>query len=957
MDSTVAEEMQGVITSVVTPEKNATLDFSQVSCSQLGISPQSFVLSAKAKDKSRLSKLKVRRRSSVGVRGSPETNALIRFIAQKRRQTPPSTPQNLQIGSFVQRSFSTLKQKMVSFQSLLEVDDEMPREENQKEGDGSAVATKENVDPLGCLEYARPPPSKKYCLESVQCKKVPSMLTACNSSLTLSTARLKQLEVTKELSSECTELDDAIYQSSADSPMLSTSSDSGQTQCQPATEQQVCPSGVQNYESSSVPLHSAPDASDIQPVLFISPLAKHPTDEVACSGDPSRNKKRVRFGAPLSPEFFDKNLPPSTPLQKGGTPAHASTSAGPQLRPLLKTPQRSTSHFPQPDFTSPVMGDLPTSSEGPGCAEAQFDPGEHQDENGQEMTLPVATEKTYDKILTSTDMASQVCIDSNVQCTSEPLETHPSPLHDSLSGIETETVPPCALEPLLCTAAPAAVPTCSRKRKASTNVVVKKRTSRNAAISAAKKLCKKSSSGKKRWGNKEVDRSLYGKRDYASKNPALSPITEALSSASRSPTPQRHHSGNRLLEDDICAVAEAPRTTLKKATCTNFTSAAVAAAAQWRQRFCLLSVKSSAQGQLTETPQEADHPESMADRPQEVETLLQKHKVVQLPGTEQQDKRSGSGGRRRGRGRGKARGGLQRSSLPAVGDGEKNEKADEHSSGDLVDHSGIRAGPSLCRPPIPSLSPGNSPKHVADSSPAPPSCVECTDEGMKAASDLSRERGGHTRTPTDHNSLARCEPNAKVACESDVEFSLQSASEGELMASVDEKTIPNKKSGAQGRVRGRRSSRVQPSLILDEAVVLGTQVDASAAELVNSVEPKGPEDPNVLGREMRKEGLLAQGCDLEKSAGKTEKSSSSVDQVPCGNCSLPEWAQFSIEDVLQPLPRTQRCVRRSLRNQCSADSAEAGLAWVLHVSPAPSKPLHRRTKGCPTPTCPEEPAL
>ncbi|KPP68861.1 hypothetical protein Z043_112423, partial [Scleropages formosus] len=512
--------------------------------------------------------------------------------------------------------------------------------------DGSVVATKENVDPLGCLEYARPPPSKKYCLESVQCKKVPSMLTACNSSLTLSTARLKQLEVTK-----------------------------------------VCPSGVQNYESSSVPLHSAPDASDIQPVLFISPLAKHPTDEVVCSGDLSRNKKRVRFGAPLSPEFFDKNLPPSTPLQKGGTPAHASTSAGPQLRPLLKTPQRSTSHFPQPDFTSPVMGDLPTSSEGPGCAEAQFDPGEHQDENGQEMTLPVATEKTYDKILTSTDMASQVCIDSNVQCTSEPLETHPSPLHDSLSGIETETVPPCALEPLLCTAAPAAVPTCSRKRKASTNVVVKKRTSRNAAISAAKKLCKKSSSGKKRWGNKEVDRSLYGKRDYASKNPALSPITEALSSASRSPTPQRHHSGNRLL-----------------------------------------------------------------------------------------------------------------------------------------------------------------------------------------------------------------------------------ASEGELMASVDEKTIPNKKSGAQGRVRGRRSSRVQPSLILDEAVVLGTQVDASAAELVNSVEPKGPEDPNVLGREMRKEGLLAQGCDLEKSAGKTEKSSSSVDQVPCGNCSLPEWAQFSIEDVLQPLPRTQRCVRRSLRN-------------------------------------------
>lgn len=53
-----------------------------------------------------------------------------------------------------------------------------------------------------------------------------------------------------------------------------------------------------------------------------------------------KKKKSVRFGGPLSPEFFDRHLPPSTPLQKGGTPARAPTPGG-ALRSALKTPQRS----------------------------------------------------------------------------------------------------------------------------------------------------------------------------------------------------------------------------------------------------------------------------------------------------------------------------------------------------------------------------------------------------------------------------------------------------------------------------------------------------------------------------------------------------------------------------------------------------------------------------------------
>lgn len=66
----------------------------------------------------------------------------------------------------------------------------------------------------------------------------------------------------------------------------------------------------------------------------------------------SVRKKRVRFGAPLSPEFFDKTLPPSTPLQKGATPMCPPSSTG-KKRSLLKTPQRFEPPLPQPDFNSP----------------------------------------------------------------------------------------------------------------------------------------------------------------------------------------------------------------------------------------------------------------------------------------------------------------------------------------------------------------------------------------------------------------------------------------------------------------------------------------------------------------------------------------------------------------------------------------------------------------------------
>lgn len=46
------------------------------------------------------------------------------------------------------------------------------------------------------------------------------------------------------------------------------------------------------------------------------------------------------------------------------------------------------------------------------------------------------------------------------------------------------------------------------------------------------------STAARRW-NKDVDRSLYGSREYASKNPTLSPITERLAFTRQPPAAQQ----------------------------------------------------------------------------------------------------------------------------------------------------------------------------------------------------------------------------------------------------------------------------------------------------------------------------------------------------------------------------------------------------------------------------------
>ncbi|NXC70583.1 CDCA2 protein, partial [Anhinga anhinga] len=63
-------------------QRNKNVDFATVTIAGFGITPESF--NKQSTPESSPTSLKFRRRSTIGLRGSPENNTLVRYLAQQR---------------------------------------------------------------------------------------------------------------------------------------------------------------------------------------------------------------------------------------------------------------------------------------------------------------------------------------------------------------------------------------------------------------------------------------------------------------------------------------------------------------------------------------------------------------------------------------------------------------------------------------------------------------------------------------------------------------------------------------------------------------------------------------------------------------------------------------------------------------------------------------------------------
>uniref|UniRef100_UPI0037E7BAA1 cell division cycle-associated protein 2 n=1 Tax=Semicossyphus pulcher TaxID=241346 RepID=UPI0037E7BAA1 len=561
-------------------DTSAPLNFSELTPCQFGISVQSFTPAtlSNRKDKSRLAQMKARRRSSVGVRGSPETNSLIRFMAQQRMKTPPAlkTPEHVKGSPFLPRVASSLRQKIASFQNLMDVEenedcDPMPKQDSNT---GGCIKTRDYLSDGNSCEREKenhPPvvtPSKRRRLGPLESCKV-EIREASAPILHFSLKERKEEE--KPVTPVVTEGPLPSRETVEEAEAVCAS----QVLVYAGSPPKNLQDGVFELQS---PRQTPPDdpeaASPAQPAsslhspFFPSLLEMKPTGEGDATGTSTvKKKRRVHFGGPLSPEFFDKNLPPSTPLQKGGMPARAQTPGGSlRLRSLLKTPQGSESKTPkaQPDLSSPtVFGASPTlaiprNRRTPSVGE------DREDQNGklvfpsmEEMDSAVTadTECTLDVQPLNLNVAfHEECLP---QIVTEP-EPEPEPEPSEASQVNVSEEPTSLPEkekqleadvevvesrsrrrkqpgPKRESSSEAPARSSSRKRELPEESEPVKRSTRSAAKSASGKM--KVTTAARRW-NRGVDRSLYGSRAYASKDPTLSPITESLS-ISQSPAAQQ----------------------------------------------------------------------------------------------------------------------------------------------------------------------------------------------------------------------------------------------------------------------------------------------------------------------------------------------------------------------------------------------------------------------------------
>ncbi|XP_055017986.1 cell division cycle-associated protein 2 isoform X2 [Boleophthalmus pectinirostris] len=581
MSSTAPEEEQQGSTTVLA-DLSIPINFSETTAADFGISVQSFIPasqpSSNRKEKSRLAQLKERRRSNIGVRGSPETNSLIRFIAQQRMKTPPTqaTPELVRQSPFLPLVASTLRQKMACFQSL------MGMEENGDSSSGGCITTRDDLCDGKNLEAGKEnhppsialPPNKKRRL---------GLSHGCEGEITEDShppLLFKQLEEEDSSVKHRSLQSDKSEGPPAQALVISPPFTEGELPVSP--DAQLWPP-VENqqevvFELERIHQPRPDDPSAVSAELpvshFTSPsisslLEMKPSDSLS-SPTLRKKKKQVRFGEPLPPELFDKTLPPSTPLQKGGTPARVPTPGGAlKLRSLLKTPQRgdSPSTRAQLELSSPSVFASPTLSM-PRSRRTATSEDDEEEMSGmipfpiEEIEKEAAiAEESLNAQLPNLDTAfnEDSISHTETECETKAVETvclMDSLPHEPLQEEEPQTdiaAPACGTSNSRRRGGKASHDTTEasarssgRKRKLPEESEPVKRSSRSAAKTASGKM--KASTATRRW-NKKVDRSLYGSREYASKNPSLSPITERLSlglSFSAEEPPALHHTAPSL---------------------------------------------------------------------------------------------------------------------------------------------------------------------------------------------------------------------------------------------------------------------------------------------------------------------------------------------------------------------------------------------------------------------------
>ncbi|XP_069657166.1 cell division cycle-associated protein 2 isoform X2 [Haliaeetus albicilla] len=545
-------------------QRKKPVDLRTVTIAEFGITQENFTKQSIGKSPT---SLKYRRRSAIGVRGSPENNTLIQYLAQQRsnRQKAAFT----QVSPFKRENVRLLKDKIDVFQQSFQ-----SVQEAEGETGFSGLSQVDDASQEADCSPNKVPYTKEQNLDQWSEK-----FMSDNSGADLKeNLRQNLTNSTKSDTRICT--------------ILSLCQDVA------VTEPAAAVSKKWVYEQHN-PIES------LEAVLIRDTLetghdfsSDHIAKDVRSNVISDLSRKKVSFGEELSLEIFDESkppiTPPITPLQTGNTSLNEHIQSGSHLRSVLKkTPAKQLMDSMKEYLDDAVDGGggeslaisncgkileaLQTekterhSSEKPKRKRVTF--GEVLSPEIFDETLPAntplrkgATPVRHPGLQSNSPFARSSLIEEplsqpNFDCNDECLE----PLQELVEGpVAAEDLLPVENAEAETDKSDMIKTRSSTKRKCSTvsegtdfsisratntkNVKDTKnprknkfQKQKNITTSAAKKTPKIKHTGYGKRRKKKVKKSLYGEREMASKKPLLSPIPEIpefFSSASSPNSPK-----------------------------------------------------------------------------------------------------------------------------------------------------------------------------------------------------------------------------------------------------------------------------------------------------------------------------------------------------------------------------------------------------------------------------------
>ncbi|XP_010214707.1 PREDICTED: cell division cycle-associated protein 2 [Tinamus guttatus] len=256
--------------------KRKPVDFATVTIAEFGITPESFTKQSVGKSPS-LSKF--RRRSTIGVRGSPENNSLIRYLAQQRASRQKEL--SAQTSPFNYQNAGSFKDKICAFQT-------------------SFKSVQEDEGEIGPSQVTDAFQEANYYFS-------PDYVTKEDRNNATSDLTRKKVSFAEELSLQTYDETKVPVTPLQRGNILSQE----HTQSGSRIRSVLKRTPVKQVMDGSVKVYFKFTKQSIY-ALKIEKTEQH--------GSEKQKKKRVTFGEDLSPEIFDRTLPASTPLHKGATP-------------------------------------------------------------------------------------------------------------------------------------------------------------------------------------------------------------------------------------------------------------------------------------------------------------------------------------------------------------------------------------------------------------------------------------------------------------------------------------------------------------------------------------------------------------------------------------------------------------------------------------------------------------